>query len=154
SPYFSARRSIASCTISSAACSSRTANTACLNARRSTLSRNAESSLRDARRTLPGGDVERAMLPSWFLRLFARHGPSQDERSLGRRDRCALPPGRGRRVRFRLSGWRGPVHLRRAFQAGQGQARTRKARARRGTRGGRLLALLAEGRRRTRHLGP
>jgi hypothetical protein len=48
-PYFSASRSIASCTMSSAACSSRTAKTACLKARRSTPSRNAESSLRDAR---------------------------------------------------------------------------------------------------------
>src|SRR3954468_10619151 len=53
-PYFSASRNIASCTRSSAACSSRTANTACLNARRSTPSRNAESSLRDARLTLYG----------------------------------------------------------------------------------------------------
>ena len=34
-----------------------------------------------------------------------------------------LPPGRGRRVRLRLSGRRGPEHLRRALQAGQGQAR-------------------------------
>src|SRR4051812_20163638 len=69
SPYFSARRSIASCTMSSAACSSRTAKTACLKALRSTLSRNAESSLRDAR-TLLRGRFGRAMLPSWFLRLF------------------------------------------------------------------------------------
>src|SRR5712664_3307691 len=46
---FSARRSMASWTMSSAASSSRTANTACLNARRSTLSRNADSSLRDAK---------------------------------------------------------------------------------------------------------
>src|SRR3954451_11059730 len=61
SPYFSASRSIASCTMSSAACSSRTANTACLNALRSTPSRNAESSLRVARTLLRGdcgsGDV-------------------------------------------------------------------------------------------------
>src|ERR1041385_6842008 len=70
-PYFSASRSIASCTMSSAACSSRTANIACLNARRSTLSRNADSSARDARSPLAGGGVVRAMLPSWFLRVFA-----------------------------------------------------------------------------------
>src|SRR6476646_8023852 len=61
SPYFSARRSIASCTRSSAACSSRTANKACLNARRSTLARNAESSLRDARvKALRGSRCSRA----------------------------------------------------------------------------------------------
>ena len=55
SPYFSASRSIASCTMSSAASSSRTANTACLKARRSTPARNADSSLRDARGSLSGG---------------------------------------------------------------------------------------------------
>src|SRR5581483_6548261 len=62
-PYFSASRSIASCTMSSAASSSRTANMACLNARRSTLSRKAESSLRVAR-----------VRPSAGATLFAVHG--------------------------------------------------------------------------------
>src|SRR5215470_14830229 len=40
---------MASCTMSSACSSSRTANSACLNARRSTPARNSESSLREAR---------------------------------------------------------------------------------------------------------
>src|SRR5258706_10590648 len=62
-PYFSESLSIASWTMSSAASSSRTANTACLNARRSTLSRNAESSLRDAR-----------VDPFAGATLFADHG--------------------------------------------------------------------------------
>ena len=44
SAYFSVSLSIASCTMSSAASSSRTANIACLNARRSTSARNAEIS--------------------------------------------------------------------------------------------------------------
>src|SRR6478752_4310103 len=52
---------MASCTMSSAASSSRTANKACLNARRSTLARNAESSLRDARvKALRGSRCSRA----------------------------------------------------------------------------------------------
>src|SRR5690349_15916690 len=59
--------------MSSAASSSRTANTACLNARRSTSLRNASSSLRDARvsplRRLPA-IVVRQMLPSWFTKVF------------------------------------------------------------------------------------
>src|SRR5262245_26650886 len=54
SPYFSASRNIASCTISSAASCSRTANTACLNARLSTPFKNADSSLRDASRPSAG----------------------------------------------------------------------------------------------------
>ena len=54
-----------------------------------------------------------------------------------------LPPGRRRRVRLRLSGRRGPQHLRRAVQAGQGQARAGAARAGRGPRGRRLLALVS-----------
>src|SRR5919199_3383921 len=70
-PYFSASRSIASCTMSSAACSSRTANCACLNARFSTPSRKVESSLRDARYPSAGAVLFGRMLPSWFLRLFA-----------------------------------------------------------------------------------
>src|SRR5258706_2113547 len=71
-PYFSESLSIASWTMSSAASSSRTANIACLNARRSTLSRNAESSARDARvRPPPVPDViRRQMLPSWFFNAF------------------------------------------------------------------------------------
>ncbi len=65
-----------------------------------------------------------------------------------------LPPGRRRRVRLRLPGRRGPQHLRRAVQAGQGQARAGPPRAGRGPRGGRLLAIVAQGRRGARHLRP
>ena len=55
-------------------------------------------------------------------------------------NRHPLPPGRRRRVRLRLSGRRGPQHLRRAVQAGQGQARAGAPRAGRGARGRRLFA--------------
>src|SRR6266852_4740603 len=50
--------------------------------------------------TLCRGGIVRAMLPSWFLRLFARHGPSQDQHSLGCRDRRSLSPGGGGGIRF------------------------------------------------------
>ena len=70
----------------------------------------------------------------------------------GCRNRHPLP-GRGRRrVRLRLSGRRGPQHLRRVFQAGQGQARPGPARAGRGPRGRRLFALEPQGRRCARDL--
>ena len=71
----------------------------------------------------------------------------------GCRNRHPLPPGRGRRVRLRLSGRRGPQHLRRAVQAGQGQARTRPPRAGRRARRRRLFALVAQGRRLPRDVG-
>src|SRR5438552_19036052 len=48
-PYFSASLSMESCTISRAFSASRTANSACLYARRSTLARNSDSSSREAR---------------------------------------------------------------------------------------------------------
>src|SRR5437660_11045750 len=49
-PYFSASLSMESCTISSALSASRTADSACLYARRSTLARNSDSSFPEARR--------------------------------------------------------------------------------------------------------
>ena len=58
-------------------------------------------------------------------------------------NRHPLPAGRRRRVRLRLSGRRGPQHLRRALQAGQGQARAGAPRAGRRARGRRLFALVA-----------
>jgi hypothetical protein len=64
-----------------------------------------------------------------------------------RRDRHPLPPGRRRRIRLRLPRGRGPQHLRRALQAGQGQARAGTPRAGRGPCGRWLLAIVAKGRR-------
>ncbi len=57
-----------------------------------------------------------------------------------------MPPGGGRRVRLRVSWRRGPVHLRRAVQTGQGQAYPRSPRAGRDARSRRLLALKRQGR--------
>src|SRR6267143_1676606 len=59
--------------------------------------------------TLCRGGVVRAMLPSWFLRFFARHGPRQGQRSFRRRDRRPLSPGGGGGVRLWLSGGRGSL---------------------------------------------
>ena len=60
-------------------------------------------------------------------------------------DRCGncnqVPAGRKGRVRFRLSRRFGPAHLRRAVQAGQGQAYSGSARAGGGSCGRRILAL-------------
>ena len=56
SEYFSVNFSMASWTMSSAPCSSRTANIACLNARRSTSARKADISWVEARARVRPGD--------------------------------------------------------------------------------------------------
>ena len=67
-------------------------------------------------------------------------------------NRHPLPPGRRRRVRLRLSRRRGAQHLRRAVQAGSRQARAGAPRAGRGPCGRRLLAVVAQDRRRAGHV--
>ena len=205
--------------MSSAASSSRTANTACLKARLSTLSRKSDISLsvaKEGRAERPiarsGGDYRIAPLAAepaaeradadaiirgcttvriagtsptaepqprhrsqattpasrgrekvhrWFSVREIHKGSIMDTSAAElkraasapprttsgaelerRRNRHPLPPGRRRRVRLRLSGRRGAQHLRRALQAGKGQARAGAPRAGRGARGRRLFALV------------
>src|SRR6185436_2683536 len=153
--------------MSSAASSSRTANIACLKARFSTPARKVESSLREASGILCSlrDMVSNAAAAAAALGLTAPHqafilqsfsatwgeinsnGPREDQHADRRRNRGALPPGGGRRVRVRLSRRRGALHLRRAVQAGQGEARAGAPRAGSGARRRRLLARLEENRR-------
>ena len=105
----------------------------------------------------PIPDARRNVVQTASARADARENPPSCVRhghaTHGCGNRHPLPPGRRRRVRLRLSRRRGAQHLRRAVQAGQGQARPGPARAGRGPRGRRLLALVDQGRRVPRHLG-
>src|SRR6266852_3339554 len=149
-PYFSESLSMESCTMSRAFSASRTANSACLYARRSTLARNSDSSFREARKaSFFAGRMTSARAVRWYQKpgsgaewkldqsdvsnyaLKFSSNPVRDGRGHGidgRRDCREVPPGGGSRVRLRLSRRRGPVHLRRVVQAGQSQAHPGAAR--------------------------